>query len=93
LVEREDDVATDRPAPANGLDVHEVEDGFVVFDASTDRVHYLNPTASVVFSLCDGIRTTEEVAELVRSAWELETAPLSDVSDCIAQLRDEGVLR
>ena len=60
---------------------------------STDRVHYLNPTASVVFSLCDGTRTTEEVAELVRSAWELETAPLSDVSDCIAQLRDEGVLR
>ena len=83
----------DRPAPANGLDVHEVEDGFVVFDASNDRVHYLNPTATVVFSLCDGTRTTDEVAELVRSAWELDAAPLDDVAACIAQLRDEGVLR
>ena len=46
--------------------MHEVDDGFVVFDASTDRVHYLNPTATVVFSLCDGTRTTEEVAELVQ---------------------------
>ena len=85
-------VTADRPAPANGLDVHEVEDGLVVFDASTDRVHYLNPTATVVFSLCDGTRTTEEVADLVQSAWELDTAPLDDVVTCIAQLRDEGVL-
>ena len=83
----------DRPAPANGLDVHEVEDGFVVFDASNDRVHYLNPTATVVFSLCDGSRTTEEVAELVQSAWELDVAPIDDVAACIAQLRDEGVLQ
>jgi hypothetical protein len=85
-------VVADRPAPADGLDVHEVEDGFVVFDASTDRVHYLNPTATVVFSLCDGTRTTEEVAQLVQSAWELDAAPLDDVVACVAQLRDEGVL-
>ena len=86
-------MTADRPAPANGLDVHEVEDGFVVFDASTDRVHYLNPTATVVFSLCDGTRTTAEIAELVRSAWDLDTPPVDDVAACVAQLRDEGVLR
>jgi hypothetical protein len=85
-------VAVDHPAPADGLDVHEVEDGFVVFDASTDRVHYLNPTATVVFSLCDGTRSTEEVAELVRSAWKLDSPPVDDVAACIAQLRSEGVL-
>jgi hypothetical protein len=85
-------VAADHPAPTDGLDVHEVEDGFVVFDAATDRVHYLNPTASVVFSLCDGTRTTDQVAELVRSAWELDAAPVDDVVACITQLRDEGVL-
>jgi hypothetical protein len=86
-------VGAERPEPAGGLDVHEVEDGFVVFDASTDRVHYLNPTATVVFSLCDGTRTADEVAALVQSAWELDTPPVDDVVACIAQLRDEGVLR
>ena len=86
-------MGAERPEPAGGLDVHEVEDGFVVFDASTDRVHYLNPTATVVFSLCDGKRTTDEIAELVRSAWELESPPVDDVVACVAQLRDEGVLR
>jgi Coenzyme PQQ synthesis protein D (PqqD) len=90
---QEDSVAAEHPAPVAGLDVHEVEDGYVVFDASTDRVHYLNPTASVVFSLCDGTRTVDEVAGLVQSAWELDTPPLDDVAACVTQLRDEGVLR
>ena len=86
-------MGVERPEAASGLDVHEVEDGFVVFDASTDRVHYLNPTATVVFSLCDGTRTAGEVAELVQSAWELDAPPVDEVVACIAQLRDEGVLR
>jgi hypothetical protein len=86
-------VSAERPEPASGIDVHEVEDGFVVFDASTDRVHYLNPTATVVFSLCDGTRTTNEIAGLVQSAWELDAPPVDDVVTCVAQLRDEGVLR
>lgn len=86
-------MAADRPAPADGLDVHEVDDGLVVFDATTDRVHHLNPTASVVFALCDGTRTTGELAELVQSAWKLDAAPFDDVVACVAQLRAEGVLR
>jgi hypothetical protein len=55
-------------------------------------VHYLNPTATVVFSLCDGTRTVEAIAGLVQSAWELDTPPVDDVVACVAQLRDEGVL-
>ena len=86
-------MSAERPEPANGIDVHEVEDGFVVFDATTDRVHYLNPTATIVFSLCDGTRTSAQVAELVRAAWDLDAAPIDDVDACIAQLRGEGVLR
>jgi hypothetical protein len=86
-------VSNERPEPARGLDVHEVDDGLVVYSADTDRVHYLNPTATVVFSLADGQRTEADLAELVRAAWELDRTPLDDVRACIAQLRDEGVLR
>jgi hypothetical protein len=73
--------------------VHEVDDGLVVFDAATDRVHHLNPTASAVFAFCDGTRTTDQVAELVRSAWKLDVTPVDEVGTCIEQLRAEGVLR
>jgi hypothetical protein len=79
--------------PKPGLEVHEVEDGVVVFDADTDRVHYLNPTATFVFSLADGSRTREEIAELVREAWGLDAAPVEEVGSCIDQLRREGVFQ
>jgi hypothetical protein len=81
------------PDPRPGLEVHEVEDGLVVFDADTDRVHYLNPTASFVFSLADGQRTREAIAELVREAWGLDVAPVEEVGACIDQLRREGVFQ
>jgi hypothetical protein len=86
-------VSDERPEPVEGLDVHEVDDGLVVYHADTDRVHYLNPTASVVLTLADGTRTEDELAALVQAAWALDTPPLADVHECVAQLRTEGVLR
>lgn len=81
------------PQPVDGLEVHEVEDGLVVFDPQADRVHYLNPTASCVFALSDGKRSDADLAGLVQSAWKLEDPPTDEVAACVAQLRDEGVLR
>lgn len=81
------------PELTDGLDVHEVDDGLVVYDLGTDRVHYLNPTASVLITFCDGTRTVDELAEIVRDAWSLDQAPVDDVAQCLAKLRDEGVLR
>jgi hypothetical protein len=85
-------VSTEHPNRADGLDVHEVEDGLVVYDAATDRVHYLNPSASVIFELCNGERTNEEIAELVGAAWGLEASPRDEVAECLERLRTEGVV-
>jgi hypothetical protein len=89
----EDGPANDwRPTPAVGLEVHEVDDGLVVYQAATDRVHYLNPTASVVFQLCDGRRTEVEIAALVGEAWQLPEPPQVEVVGCLSDLRTEGVV-
>lgn len=83
----------DRPTVADGLDVHEVEDGLVVYDPGHDRVHYLNPTASVLLAFCDGSRGVPELATVLRDAWDLDAVPTEEVAACVAQLRDEGVLQ
>ena len=44
---------------AEGLDVNEVPDGYVIYQTEADRVHYLNKTAAIVFELCDGARGTD----------------------------------
>jgi hypothetical protein len=76
-----------------GLDVHEVEDGLVVYDPATDRVHYLNATATLVFELCTGEHDEGEIVDLVRAAWQLPESPEDEVRACLAQLRDESVIR
>ena len=81
------------PTPLDGLDVHEVDDGLVIYDTGNDRVHYLNETASLVFALCDGERDAEAIAGLLQQAWALEAPPSTEVRECLEQLREEGVLR
>jgi Coenzyme PQQ synthesis protein D (PqqD) len=81
------------PEPVEQLDVHEVEDGMVVYDLRSERVHYLNQTASVVFALCTGTHEVSRIVELVRDAWSLEEPPQEEVLTCLAQLRDEGLIR
>jgi hypothetical protein len=85
-------VSPERPRQADGLEVHEVDDGLVVYDQKADRVHYLNASASVVFELCSGQRTLEQIAAIVAEAWRLPSAPGTDVAGCVGQLRSEGVL-
>ena len=81
------------PEPAPELDVHEVEDGFVIYDLATERVHYLNETASFVFALCTGKNDAGRICELVQGAWELPDLPVEQVDACLRQLRDEGLIR
>jgi coenzyme PQQ synthesis protein D (PqqD) len=81
-----------KPARVEGLEAHEVDDGLVVYQAATDRVHYLNPVASVVYELCTGEHTEAEIVEIVGAAWQLDQLPTDEVQEALAQFRAEGML-
>jgi hypothetical protein len=85
-------VSVQKPTRVDGLEAHEVDDGLVVYQASNDRVHYLNATAAVVYELCTGERTGDEIAALVGEAWSLPEPPRAEVEACLTQLRAEGVV-
>jgi hypothetical protein len=84
---------SDRPSVVDGLEVNEVKDGLVVYEPEQDRVHYLNATAAIVFTLCDGTQDTAGIADLVTKAYGLDEVPTADVEACLAKFRDEGLLR
>jgi hypothetical protein len=46
--------------------VTELMDELLVYDLERHRAHCLNPAASVVFRSCDGKRTVEELARLLK---------------------------
>lgn len=77
----------------DGLDVNEVKDGLIVYDPATDRVHYLNATAAVAFTLCDGTRDADAIADAVGVVFAPEGPGADEVQACIAKFEDEGLLR
>lgn len=82
-----------RPSVVEGLEVNEVKDGLTVFDPVTDRVHYLNATAAIVFTLCDGRHCASGIARFVAEAYELDDPPLGEVEGCLSMLGSEKLLR
>ena len=82
----------DRLTHATGLEVHETQDGLVVFDPKTDRVHHLNGTAAVLFELCDGSRDTTDLPTFVAVLFSLDEPPAEAVDDGLHQLMEQGVV-
>ncbi|MCG6873314.1 MAG: PqqD family protein [Gammaproteobacteria bacterium] len=85
--------STDCPQRREDLEINPVEDGYVVYDPGSERVHYLNATAAVILELCTGQNSPQDITRLVQEAFELETAPGEEVTGVLAQFRDEGLFR
>lgn len=86
------DTVPDCLKQADKLEVHEAQDGLVVFNPKTDRVHHLNPTAAVLFELCDGSRQTSELPELVAELFSMDEPPRDAITEGLVQLVEQGVL-
>jgi hypothetical protein len=80
-------------APAEGLEISEVPDGRVIYQASKERVHYFNPTAVVVFELCAAGYSVGEIGAFLRDAYALDAEPKAEVIQCIESLTKEDLLR
>ena len=79
--------------PVEGLEVNEVPDGRVVYQASRERVHYLNPTALVVFELCSEKLPLDAIAAFLKDAYQLGPPPLDEVKASAASLLKEELAR
>lgn len=80
------------PLPRRDLEVLVSNDGLVVYSSTTGLVHYLNAAASIVFSLCDGTRTSAEICEALGEAFDLVDPPVAEVTELIAELRELDLL-
>jgi len=80
------------PTARADLEVIASDEGFVVHDAAQEIVHYLNQTAAIVLSLCDGKRSIDEIGELIQGQFGLDETPRDDVSETVKKLEAEGLL-
>ena len=73
------------PALNPSIQLIQTENGYAAYDATTDKIHELNPTASLIVELCDGSRSLEEICDLL--------APMlpAGSADGLRQWIEEGV--
>ena len=48
-----------------GLNVSDVDDGYVIDDGKGDEVHFINSTAAIVYELCDGQTPLREIVQFI----------------------------
>lgn len=80
------------PRRLESLEVNEAEDGLVVYDPAHDMVHHLNPSAAVIFDLCDGTRDTDAIARVLGAAYDLDTPPFEDALTGLRDLADRHLI-
>lgn len=76
----------------DGVELNRVPDGAMVYQNDRERVHFLNPTALVVYELCGLSKTASEIEIFLADAFGLGASPTEAVRECLASLLDEGLV-
>ena len=70
-----------------------VEGQWTLLDRNSGQAHHLNPTASVIWELCDGVNTTGTIAESLQDIFEIDAGTASrDAESALLHLNGIGVL-
>jgi len=77
---------------ASNLDVHDVPDGYIVYQTERDRVHYLNNTAAIIFEFCDGNHEPDDIVARVAKAFELGPSAHNEIRAGLESLLKEGLV-
>jgi PqqD family protein of HPr-rel-A system len=71
----------------------DLEDGLILYNRDSSLVHHLNPTARIVWFLCDGSADVHELATEIAEEYGLEPAQvLAQVSELVAELDAVGLV-
>jgi coenzyme PQQ synthesis protein D (PqqD) len=87
-----DDAAKTTYVQTQGCEISHMPDGFVVYQVEQEKVHYLNPTAAMVYELCSTRLDATGMAKYLQSVFALPEPPLAEVTDCIDTLIKQGLI-
>ncbi len=81
--------------PQRAADVFELdmEDGFILFNHDSSLVHHLNPSAAVVWQLCDGSASVAQLAAEIAEEFGLDRGQIQgQVAAVIAEFDALGLV-
>jgi hypothetical protein len=82
------------PRKADHLYTHRLGRELIVLDTEANVAHTLNETASLLWSLCDGTRTADDLAAVMLARYRVEDVTArTDVERVLRQLRSLHLLQ
>ena len=82
-----------RPRQLAGVREYPMGIELLLYPPGGDKAHALNPTARLVWELCDGTRTALQISEeLAPDVGRPATELLPDVNTAIRQFEEQGLL-
>ena len=67
-----------RPRAVADLGEYQVEDDLVLYDPRDDVAHILNSTAAIVWWLCDGKSSTDEISVRIAKLYGMDSTALAE---------------
>ena len=81
------------PMPISNVESEVIDGEVLLYQPQQTRAVYLNPTAAVIWSLCDGKRSVREIIRAIDESYPEAGADLKeDVLATLKQLQESGVL-
>ena len=83
------------PRARDDVVFRQLDDQWVIFDPTTDRLHALNLTAALIWTECAGERDVVGIADQVAAAFDPPASldgVLRDVTATVERFREQGLL-
>jgi Coenzyme PQQ synthesis protein D (PqqD) len=93
MTESENAIMDRVPVPITDVKTEVIEGELLLYDPRQTKALYLNSSAAVIWTLCDGHRTTKEIIQLIGDGYpEAKTNLTEEVLTTLEQLYESGVL-
>lgn len=82
------------PSRVEHFSLERLDNEILLYHPGLTKAIHLNETAALVWELCDGLRSVEEIGTLLADAFPDQTDQVqSDVAAVVARLSTEGALQ
>ena len=84
---------TDKPRQRADYRLEQLDDELLLYHPNETKILYLNPTASLIWGLCNGERSVQEITSLLQDAYpEAGQEIASDVQATLEQFKENGCI-
>ncbi len=82
-----------RPRQKPDFKLEMMDEELLLFHPAQNKILYCNQTAALIWQLCNGERTPEEISELIAAAYpEAADVIANEIQSTLRQFHEQGVI-